>query len=414
MKGMKKLFALVAVLALALTLTPVLTANAAVVPVYSMTVKDPVWTTEEDLGQNIDTSTVLSEDLLLMIQGRINGVDTLETASFSFDAASTFYVAPNGNNFTAYAFYKDIVNTATDDGVYTLKYEINSTTTVSAEIPLRLFKMTPKDAVPTEVTSGQKVTITGTVATLEDTLTLNVPNYKVFVWTGTTQVASSTISNTTTTATTNTGTFSLTFTATGNVGTKYNITVQNSNNATAYNEAPYYTISVKLADVTVNLIPNTIVAGVENDVTLQLLVGNVELATHAVTGTITLGSETATFTGTTDVQGRIKATGVKFNSVGVADVTVKVSGPDYFGTGVAKLNVSTSEEYGLAVKWPTTWSIGVANTVEFSTPYAGYTVSSVKVKVSGPVEENGKTLPEPPATSSTIQVTPLGYGELTL
>lgn len=406
MKGMKKLFALVAVLALALTLTPVLTANAVgPTPVYTMTVQDPVWTTEEELEVDIDNDPTTDEDLLLMIQGSINGVDTLNTASFTFPAANTFYVGTTGNSFTVYAFYKDIVNTATDDGVYTLKYEINSTTTVSAEIPLRLFKMTPKDAVPTEVTSGQKVTITGTVTPLEDTPTLSVPNYKVFVWRGTTQVASATISGTA-----STGTFSLTFNAYGNVGTKYNITVQNSNNATAYNEAPYYTISVKLADVTVNLIPNTIVAGVENDVTLQLLVGDVKLATHAVTGTITLGSEAATFTGTTDGDGKYTATGVRFSSVGVADVTVKVSGPDYFGTGAAKLNVSTSEEYGLAVKWPTTWQIGALNTVEFSTPYAGYTVSSVKVKVSGPVVENGTTL----TGANTIQVTPLGYGELTL
>jgi len=53
MKGMKKLFALVAVLALALTLSPVVTANAAV-PVYSMTVKEPVWTTEKALGVDLN------------------------------------------------------------------------------------------------------------------------------------------------------------------------------------------------------------------------------------------------------------------------------------------------------------------------------------------------------------------------
>ncbi len=406
MKGMKKLFALVAVLALALTLTPVLTANAQVTPitVYTMTVQEPVWTTEKDLGVDLNGDNAKSEALVLKIEGSIGGVDTLTATSFSFDAASTFYVAPNGNNFTAYAFYQDIVNTATVDGVYNLKYVID-TASVSAEIPLRLFKMTPKDAVPTEVTSGQKLTITGTVATLENTSSLSVPDYKVFVWTGTTQVASATISGTATT-----GTFSLTFNAYGNVGTKYNITVQNST-ATTYNKVPYYTIEVKnLADVTVNLNPETIVAGVENDVTLQLLVGDVKLGNHAVTGTITLGSETATFTGTTGGQGRITATGVKFNSVGVADVTVKVSGPNkYFGTGAAKLNVSTSEEYGLAVKWPT-WSIGALNTVTFSTPYAGYTVTSVKVKVSGPVKENGETL----TGTNSIQVTPLGYGELTL
>ncbi|NLG95541.1 MAG: hypothetical protein GX487_09395, partial [Acetomicrobium flavidum] len=403
MKGMKKLFALLAVLALALTLTPVLTANAAVVPAYSMTVEDPVWTTEEALGLDLNDDGSNTASLVLKIEGSIGGVDTLKTASFDFSAVTpTLYVALNGNNFTAYAFYKDIVNKAKDDGVYTLKYEINSTTTVSAEIPLRLFKMTPKDAVPTEVTSGQKVTITGTVAPLEDTLDLNVAYYKVFVWKGTQFVDSATISDT--------GTFNLTFIAYGDVGTKYNITVEKSGYDT-YNKAPYYTIAVKnLAAVTVNLIPNTIVAGSTNNIDLQLKVGDVKLATHNVTGTITLGSETATFTSITDGDGTFTATAVKFNSVGVADVTVKVNGPDYYyGTGSAKLNVSTSEEYGLAVKWPT-WKIGELNTIEFSTPYADYTVSSVKVKVSGPVEEDGKTL----ESASTISLTPLGYGTLTL
>ncbi|NLG95396.1 MAG: copper amine oxidase N-terminal domain-containing protein, partial [Acetomicrobium flavidum] len=396
MKGMKKLFALVAVLALALTLTPVLTANAAT-PIFTMTVKDPVWTTEKALGLDLNGGG-LSEDLVLMIQGSIGGVDTLTATSFDFDAAFGLYVAVSNNNFTVYVFYNEI--SAVEDGVYTLTYEIAPGNVLSAEIPLQLFKVEPKDAVPAEVTSGEKVTITGTVAPLEDTLGLNVADYKVFVWAGTTSVASATISTT--------GTFSLTFNAYGNVGTKYNITVQELAD-TVYNGVPYYTIEVKnLADVTVNLNPETIVAGVENDVTLQLLVGDVKLDNHIVTGTITLGSETATFAGTTD-EGSVTATGVKFNSVGVADVTVKVSGPDYFGTGAAKLNVSTSEEYGLAVKWPT-WSIGVPNTVEFSTPYAGYTVSSVKVKVSGPVKQDGETL----TGVNSIQVTPLGYGELTL
>jgi len=397
MKGTKKLFALLAVLALALTLTPVLTANAAI-PVYTMTVKDPVWTTEKALGLDLNGGG-LSEDLVLKIEGSIGGVTGLNPDNFDFAAASDLYVAPSYNNFTAYVFYNDIL--PDEDGVYTLTYQIDSNNEVSAEIPLRLFKMTPKDAVPTEVTSGQKVTITGTIAPLEDRPGLNVGNYKVFVWKGSALAGSAEVSTT--------GTFSLTFNAYGNVGTKYNITVQKPSN-NAYNKVPYYTISVKsLANVTVNLIPETIVAGVDNDVTLQLLVGKDKLAGHNVTGTITLGSETATFAGSTDVQGRIKATGVKFNSVGVADVNVKVGGPNYYGTGSAKLNVSTSEEYGLAVKWPT-WLIGELNTIEFSTPYAGYTVNSVKVKVSGPVKENGKTL----EGTSTIGLTPMGYGTLTL
>lgn len=400
MKGMKKLFALLAVLALALTLTPVLSVNAQI-PVYTMTVEDPVWTTEKALRLDVNGNGELSEDLVLKIEGSIGGVTGLNYENFVFDAASILYVAVSNNNFTVYVFYNDIV--ALKDGTYSLTYKIDPAdpdSKVSADIALKLFKMTPKDAVPTEVTSGQKVTITGTVAPLEDTLGLNVADYKVFVWAGTTSVASATISTT--------GTFSLTFNAYGNVGTKYNITVQELAD-TVYNGVPYYTIEVKnLAAVAVNLDPETIVAGVENDVTLQLLVGDVKLDNHIVTGTITLGSETATFAGTTD-EGSVTATGVKFNSVGVADVTVKVSGPDYFGTGAAKLNVSTSEEYGLAVKWPT-WSIGVPNTVEFSTPYAGYTVSSVKVKVSGPVKEDGKTL----EGTSTIGVTPMGYGTLTL
>ena len=401
MKGMKKLFALVAVLALALTLTPVVTANAQVtpIPVYTMTVQDPVWTTEKALGVDLNDDGVKSEDLVLKIQGSIGGVDTLNTASFNFDAAAGLYVAVSNNNFTVYVFYNEI--SVVEDGVSTLTYEIAPGNVLSAEIPLQLFKVEPKDAVPTEVTSGEKVTITGTIAPLEDTLGLQASDYKVFVWKGSTLVKSAAISTT--------GTFSLTFNAYGNVGTKYNITVQNST-ATTFNEVPYYTISVKnLADVTVNLIPETIVSGVENDVTLQLLVGDVKLGNHNVTGTITLGSETATFAGPTNEDGKITATGVKFNSVGVADVTVKVNGPDfYYGTGAAKLNVSTSEEYGLAVKWPT-WKIGEWNTIEFSTPYAGYTIDSIElVKVSGPVADDTQTV------GSTIKVIPLGYGELTL
>ncbi|HHY53780.1 MAG TPA: hypothetical protein GX499_11200, partial [Clostridiales bacterium] len=401
MKGMKKLFALVAVLALALTLTPVLTANAQV-PVYTMTVEDPVWTTEKALGVDLNDDGVKSEDLVLKIQGSIGGFTGLNYENFVFDAASILYVAVSNNNFTVYAFYNDIVKD--EDGVYPLTYQIDPTnpdSKVSAEIPLRLFKVETKDAVPTEVTSGEKVTITGTVAPLEENVLPPVDKYKVFLWKGDSFVKSATISTT--------GTFSLTFNAYGNVGTKYNITVQKPTTTPAYNNAPYYTISVKnLADVTVNLIPETIVSGVENDVTLQLLVGDVKLATHDVTGTITLGSETATFTGTHIGDGKYTATGVKFNSVGVADVTVKVNGPDYYGTGSAKLNVSTSEEYGLAVRWPT-WKIGEWNTIEFSTPYAGYTIDSIElVKVSGPVADDTQTV------GSTIKVIPLGYGELTL
>jgi len=410
MKGIKKLFALLAVLALALTLTPVLTANAAVVPIYTMTVEDSGWTTEEDLGRDINGGGQTASPVL-MIKGSISGVNTLNTASFTFGAANTFYVETTGNSFTVYVFYSNFNSAAKkQDGVSALKYsDIDGTHDVSAEIPLRFFEIDTKKAVPEEVTSGEEVTITGTIAPLEEEFESalgDLDNYKVFVWAGTTSVASAAISTT--------GTFSLTFTATGNVGTKYNITVQKpaTGGADTYNKAPYYTVEVKnLAAVTVNLIPNTIVAGSTNNIELQLKVGYVKLAAHNVTGTITLGSETATFAGATNGQGTITAT-VKFNSVGAADVTVKVSGPNYYGTGAAKLNVSTSEEYGLAVEWPT-WQIGVLNTVEFSTPYAGYTVNSVKVKVSGPVKEDGKTLPIS-GSATSIQVTPLGYGELTL
>jgi len=393
MKGMKKLFALFAVLALALTLTPVLTANAAV-PVYSMTVKEPVWTTEKALGIDLDGGG-LSEDPLLKVDGTIGGVTGLDVNNFDFSAASVFYIEPSYNNFTMYVFYNDI--TVLDDGVYALTYYVDGdlTADVSADIPIRLFKVT--------TTSGDKVTISGTVTPLDESLGLTVHDYCVAVWREgiVDEPAKYTEISTT-------GTFELTFNAYGNVGTDYYLTVQTGGN---YNEAPYYTITVKkLADVTVALTPDTIVAGVDNDVTLQLFVGDVELGNHVVTGTIALGSETATFAGITGARGRIKATGVNFSSVGVADVTVKVSGPDYYGTGTAKLNVSTSEEYGLAVKWPTTWKIGEVNTVEFSTPYAGYTVHSVKVKVSGPVKENGEAL----TGGNSIDVTPLGYGELTL
>jgi len=397
MKGMKKLFALFAVLALALTLTPVLTANAAT-PIFTMTVKDPVWTTEKALGLDLNGGG-LSEDLVLKIEGSIGGVTGLDPDNFEFAAASDLYVAPSYNNFTAYVFYSDIL--VNEDGVYALTYKIDDEHEVSADIPLRLFKVEPKDTVPTEVTSGQKVTITGTVTVLEET-GLHASDYRVFVWKGSVLAGSAAVSST--------GTFSLTFNTYGNVGTKYNITIQMPSSS-AYNKVPYYTIEVKnLADVKVTVNPETIVAGVDSEVTLQLKVGDVKLANHSVTGTVTLGDKAIPFTDkTTNGDGKVTVTGLNFSSVGVADVTVKVGGPNYYGTGSAKLNVSTSEEYGLAVKWPT-WLIGELNTIEFSTPYAGYVVDSVEVKVSGPVKENGKTL----TGGNAIQITPLGYGELTL
>jgi len=50
-----------------------------------------------------------------------------------------------------YVFYNDI--TVLDDGVYALTYYVDGdlTADVSADIPIRLFKVTTKAAVPAEV-----------------------------------------------------------------------------------------------------------------------------------------------------------------------------------------------------------------------------------------------------------------------
>ena len=417
MKGMKKLFALFAVLALALTLTPVLTANAAegITPIEKIEVSSVKWGTLKGFGlDTASTASVVEIKGKLTLNAAVPDIEKLNlltpsTASYNPSATVAAMGSMDGNgNFVIYVKYYDLWSKAAGDGLYQLKY-VDGTHQASTEVPLTLGKFTLEKAVPTEVTSGQKVTITGTVTGMQADLDMFPigSDWKAFVWRDGTATAIAPVSINRVNNTT--ATFSLTFYAYGGIGTTYFVTGQPSTD-TAYNGAPYFTITVKnLADVTVALNPDTIVAGVDNDVTLQLFVGDVKLGNHAVTGTITLGSETATFAGTTGGAGRITATGVKFSSVGVADVTVKVSGPDYYGTGTAKLNVSTSEEYGLAVKWPT-WAIGVPNTVEFSTPYAGYTLDSVKVKVSGPVKENGKTL----EGTSTIGVTPMGYGELTL
>ena len=229
MKGIKKLFALVVVLALALTLTPVLTTNAQ--DSTTMAVENVEWITEQEaFGADVNENSSTT-DVVLKIQGRIDGVNIVNTASFTFDYGNVNTVEKSSNNFTVYVYYNEIF--ADEDGVYNLRYQIDSDNELTASFPLRLFKV--EADVPSEVTSGDEVTITGTVAPLEDSLGLVASNYKVFVWTGTTQVASAAISTT--------GTFSLTFTASGNAGTNYNITVQGPT-TTSYNGAPYYTISV--------------------------------------------------------------------------------------------------------------------------------------------------------------------------
>lgn len=421
MKGMKKLFALFAVLALALTLTPVLTANAQVAPEQKLEVTEVKWGTVASFGLT-GTNTASP---VVQVKGKITGVTDLKTASLDIyypnvttPTAATTGLARAGStlnletgDFTLYVDFSDLMGYG--DGAYKVWYLTSGTTGIVDDAPITLGVFTTKEAVPSEVTSGQKVTMTGT-GTLRDGSPFppGYDDYEIVIWKnidGTpTITATAPLNISSTTATT--ATFDFSFNAYGPVGTEYYFTVQDADTDQVYHGATYYTITVKkLADVTVKLIPDTIVAGVANDVTFQLLVGDVKLATHAVTGTVTLGDKAITFTGFTKGDGTITATGVNFDSVGVADVTVKVSGPDYYGTGSAKLNVSTSEEYGLAVKWPT-WKIGELNTIEFSTPYAGYNVSSVKVKVSGPVKENGKTL----EGTSTIGLTPMGYGELTL
>jgi len=59
-----------------------------------MTVEDPVWTTEEALGLDLNDDGSNTASLVLKIEGSIGGVDTLKTASFDFSAVTpTLYVA---------------------------------------------------------------------------------------------------------------------------------------------------------------------------------------------------------------------------------------------------------------------------------------------------------------------------------
>ncbi|HHY53770.1 MAG TPA: hypothetical protein GX499_11150, partial [Clostridiales bacterium] len=363
-------------------------------PTIAITLGTPKWMTEKDAG--LSTSTTM----VLQVPGTISGTvaDNLVNADITYNGDGIpSILIPQGYNFTLYFKYADLASFG-EDGVLEVAYEGKSDS-----VPVNLFKITTKDAVSEEVTSGQKVTITGTVAPVQKGAEVNLTNYKVYAWRDEEDLISSATVSTT-------GTFSLVFYAYGNLETEYEITVQ-PKDPEDYNGAPYYSVVVsKLAEVKVNPIPDTIVAGSDNVVEFQLFVGTTTLAKHSVTGTITLGSETKTFTATTDDEGKATATGVNFSSIGVADVTVKVSGPNYYGTGTGKLAVSASEEYGLSVKWPTTWEIGEENEVQFITPMAGYTFVSVKVKVSGPVVESGEQL----KGTSTVGVTPKGYGTLTL
>jgi len=369
------------------------------IPYYIVTLNDPKWTTEKEIGLSNTSSPVLA------VSGRVAGVQgQLDRNEFSItfdgiDLGGITIPVIGYNDFTFYFKYAELAQRVNADGILTVTYDAKSDS-----VPVNLFKITTKDAVPEEVTSGQKVTITGTVAPIQAN-TLTPSQYKVYVWKdGTTAVVTSTVIS-------DTGTFSITFNTYGDEDQEYYVTVQKPVTTPVYNEAPYYILTVtKLADVAVSVTPDTIVAGSTNNITLQLKVGDVKLATHNVTGTVALGDKKVPFTATTDSDGKVVVTGINFGNTGVADITVKVIGPDYYGTGSAKLVVSTSAEYLLNVQWPDTWKIGEKNTVTFISPVATNPVKSVTVTVTGPVVEAGEAL----TGEASIELTPLGYGTLTL
>lgn len=378
--------------------TAVITVTTAPIVIYGLSLTDAAWKTENAWG--IDLSGVSGTDYVLRVKGTLTGT-TLDVANLSVKYGNdtvSYSVAPAGNDFYIYIPYSVLANYE-EDRLLNVAYG----TFASDSIPVNLFKITAKDTVLKEVTSGEEVTITGTVAPVQaNTLTPSL--YKVYVWKdGTTAPVTSTVIS-------DTGTFSITFVTYGDKDQEYYVTVQKKAD-TAYNEAPYYIFTVtKLADVAVGVAPDTIVAGSANNITLQLKVGDVKLATHNVTGTVALGDKKVPFTGPTDSDGKIIVTGINFGNTGVADITVKVNGPNFYGIGSAKLVVSTSAEYLLNVQWPDTWKIGEKNTVTFISPVATNPVESVTVTVTGPVVEAGEAL----TGVASIKLTPMGYGTLTL
>jgi hypothetical protein len=424
---MKKLFALLAVLALALTLTPVLTANAAVAPEQKLEVTEVNWGTEKSFGIGTATSPVVQ------VKGKITGVTDLNTASLNIYrppvATATAAVATTGlaragsvlnlstGDFTLYVDFTTLMEYG--DGAYKVWYLTSATTGIVDDAPITLGVFTTKEAVPSEVTSGQKVTITGT-GTLRNgsAFPSGYSAYEIVIWknvSGTpTITATAPLNFVGGIGTATTVTFDFSFNAYGPVGTEYYFTVQDANTDTDYHGATYFTVKVtKEAELTVKPSPSTIMAGATTNVELSFTANGVALSTNVVTVTITLGNVSTVTIVTTTADGKAPIP-VNFANPGVATVEAKATGPVY-GKGSTTIAVQRAvPQEAIDVEWPTTWVIGQDNTIILKTPLDGYTINELKVKISGPVL-NAETITATSSTSTvSFDVFPVGYGVLSL
>jgi len=424
MKGMKKLFALFAVLALALTLTPVLTANAQVAPEQKLEVTEVKWGTEVSFGLGTGTSPVVQ------VKGKITGVTELNTASLNIyypnvttatDATTATGLARVGSTlnletgeFTLYVDFNTLMTYG--DGAYKVWYLTSGTTGIVDDAPITLGVFTTKEAVPSEVTSGQKVTMTGT-GTLRNgsPFPYGYSDYEIVIWKnidGTpTITATAPLNISSTTATT--ATFDFSFNAYGPVGTEYYFTVQDADTDQVYHGATYYTVKVtKEAELTVKPSPSTIMAGATTNVELSFTANGVALSGNVVTVTITLGNDKIVNTVTTTAEGKAPIS-VYFANPGVATVEAKATGPVY-GKGSTTIAVQRAvPQEAIDVEWPT-WVIGADNTITLKTPLAGYTLEELKVKISGPVRDAETITVTSTTNNVTFDVFPVGYGVLSL
>jgi len=424
MKGMKKLFALFAVLALALTLTPVLTVNAQVAPEQKLEVTEVKWGTVASFGLT-GTNTASP---VVQVKGKITGVTDLKTASLDIyypnvttATSATTGLARQGStlnlstgDFTLYVDFAMLMGYG--DGAYKVWYLTSSTTGIVDDAPITLGVFTTKEAVPSEVTSGQKVTMTGT-GTLRNGSPFpdGYSDYEIVIWKnidGTpTITATAPLNISSTTATT--ATFDFSFNAYGPVGTEYYFTVQAPTDPD-YHGATYFTVKVtKEAELTVKPSPGTIMAGATTNVEFAFTANGVKLENNAVTVTITLGNVKTVTTANTNEEGKLTIP-VYFANPGVATVEAKAAGPVY-GNGNAVVAVQRAvPQEALDVKFPT-WVVGQNNPITLKTPLDGYTIDELKVKISGPVLKDGDTKTVTSnASSLTFDVFPVGYGVITL
>jgi hypothetical protein len=429
MKTSKKFFALLAVLTMALTLMPMTVANAQVAPEQKLVVTGVTWGTVASFGLGTATSPVVK------VTGKITGVASLDATNLDIYYPGTTSTNVNTatplarpgstlniqtGDFTIYVDFASLANYG--DGAYVVWYKVGASaadTDPHDVAPITLGVFTTAKTVPTEVTSGQEVTITGTGTLLSgDPFPVGYSAYEVVIWKnvdGTptlTATAPFTIAHP---GTSTTATFDFTFNAYGPVGTEYYFTVQNADTDQTYHGATYFTVKVtKAADVAVTAKPNTIMVGATTNVTFNFNANDVDLATHVVTVTLAMGDTAVATTATTDSNGNIVIP-LNYSIPGIINVSAKVKGPTY-GSGSTTIAVQKSApEEMLTVDFPDPWIIGSDNTVTFATPVSGYQISELKVKVSGPVVENGKTITATSSTSTaSVTLRPTGYGVLTL